>query len=116
MRATFKEGQPLSEVANLRQGLATADNNRFLREWWEVAIPRIAFACTSREAAARSGARWFPYNKGAIFESGTATKSSSSTGKTTEKRFALSELKMGVALDHDRRTRTSIFHQREIQG
>lgn len=67
MRRTFVEGQPLSEVAKLRQGLATADNNRFLREWWEVSIPRIAFACTSREAAARSGARWFPYNKGGDF-------------------------------------------------
>ena len=67
MRRTFVEGQPLSEVAKLRQGLATADNNRFLREWWEVSIPRIAFACTSREDAVQSGARWFPYNKGGDF-------------------------------------------------
>ncbi|MCI6557832.1 hypothetical protein [Schaalia hyovaginalis] len=67
MRRTFAEGQPLGEVAKLRQGLATADNNRFLREWWEVSIPRIAFACTSREDAVQSGAHWFPYNKGGDF-------------------------------------------------
>ncbi|MBX3097310.1 MAG: BREX-1 system adenine-specific DNA-methyltransferase PglX [Fimbriimonadaceae bacterium] len=67
MRDSFSTGNPLSEVANLRQGLATADNNRFLRQWWEVASNRIAFACTSREEAAASGARWFPYNKGGEF-------------------------------------------------
>ena len=67
MRGSFSTGKPLSEVANLRQGLATADNNRFLRQWWEVATSRTAFACTSREEAAASGARWFPYNKGGEF-------------------------------------------------
>ncbi len=67
MRGSFSTGKPLSEVANLRQGLATADNNRFLRQWWEVSRARSAFACTSREEAAASGARWFPYNKGGDF-------------------------------------------------
>ena len=67
MRGSFSTGKPLSEIANLRQGLATADNNRFLRQWWEIATSRTAFACTSREEAAASGARWFPYNKGGDF-------------------------------------------------
>jgi len=67
MRAAFSTGRPLSEVANLRQGMATADNSRFLRQWWEVSRDRTAFACESREAAAASGARWFPYNKGGEF-------------------------------------------------
>src|SRR5699024_6678106 len=67
MRGSFAIGRPLSDVANLRQGLATADNNRFLRRWWEVSDCRTAFTCTSREEAAASGARWFPYNKGGEF-------------------------------------------------
>jgi len=67
MRGSFKVGKPLGEVANLRQGMATADNNRFLRQWWEVATSRTAFSCASREEAAASGARWFPYNKGGEF-------------------------------------------------
>ena len=67
MRGSFSTGKPLSEIANLRQGLATADNNRFLRQWWEVSRQRTAFACTSREEATASGARWFPYNKGGEF-------------------------------------------------
>ncbi|SNU02230.1 Methyltransferase domain-containing protein [Ruaniaceae bacterium KH17] len=67
MRSSFSIGKPLSEVARLRQGLATADNNRFLRQWWEVAATRTKFSCTSREEAATSRARWFPYNKGGEF-------------------------------------------------
>ncbi len=67
LRGSFSTGKPLSDVANLRQGLATADNNRFLRQWWEVSRLRTAFSCTSREEAAASGARWFPYNKGGEF-------------------------------------------------
>ncbi len=30
-------------------------------------MDRTAFGCTSREEAAASGARWFPYNKGGEF-------------------------------------------------
>ncbi|OUS97313.1 BREX-1 system adenine-specific DNA-methyltransferase PglX [Rhodococcus sp. NCIMB 12038] len=67
MRAAFARGRPLKEIAEPRQGLATADNNRFLRSWWEVGANRTAFGCTDREAARTSGARWFPYNKGGDF-------------------------------------------------
>jgi hypothetical protein len=67
MRRSFSVGQPLGQVANLRQGLATADNSRFLRQWWEVSHKRTSFSCTSHEEAKSSGARWFPYNKGGEF-------------------------------------------------
>lgn len=42
----------LDETAELKQGLATTDNNRFLRLWWEVAPSSF-------------GTRWVPYVKGA---------------------------------------------------
>ncbi|PKU97093.1 Methyltransferase domain-containing protein, partial [Bifidobacterium pseudolongum subsp. globosum] len=64
---TFIEGKPLSEIAQPRQGLATADNNRFVREWWEVSQNRISLNCDSLQSAAASGAKWFPYNKGGDF-------------------------------------------------
>ncbi|MBX3097311.1 MAG: hypothetical protein KF812_10650 [Fimbriimonadaceae bacterium] len=67
MRTTFTSGDRLGAVASLAVGLQTGDNNRFLRQWWEVSQGRSAFACTSREEAAASGARWFPYNKGGDF-------------------------------------------------
>lgn len=61
---TFIEGKPLSEIAQPRQGLATADNNRFVREWWEVSQNRTSFDCDSLQSAAASGAKWFPCVKG----------------------------------------------------
>jgi len=67
MCAAFRTGKPLGDVAELRQGLKTANNDRFLREWWEVSEDRTAFGCTSCEDAKSTGARWFPYNKGGEF-------------------------------------------------
>lgn len=67
MRKTFTMGKPLEEVAKPRQGLATADNNRFIREWWEVSQSRSSFDCKSHEEAAANGKRWFPCNKGGAF-------------------------------------------------
>ena len=67
MRSVFTSGNPLGDTASLAVGLQTGDNNRFLRQWWEVSQERSVFACTSREEAAASGARWFPYNKGGEF-------------------------------------------------
>ena len=67
MRKTFTMGKPLEKVAKPRQGLATADNSRFIREWWEVAQSRSSFDCTSHEEAATNGKRWFPCNKGGSF-------------------------------------------------
>lgn len=55
---------PLGEVAPAKQGLATADNERFLRQWFEVSADRSYMQARDREDAQASGARWFPHNKG----------------------------------------------------
>ena len=63
VRAAFALGRPLREVAEPRQGLATTNNGRFTRWWWE--IPRMEIGLgLSRSQAAASTLRWFPYNKG----------------------------------------------------
>lgn len=67
MLVAFEKGTPLAEVARPRQGLATADNERFLRQWFEVSSSRSYLSATSREDAEASGARWFPHNKGGSF-------------------------------------------------
>lgn len=67
MRKTFTMGKPLEEVAKPRVGLQTGNNDRFIREWWEVSQSRSSFDCKSREEAATNGKRWFPYNKGGEF-------------------------------------------------
>jgi hypothetical protein len=54
-------------VAKARQGLATGDNEQFLRDWWEPSISRVGFGQSSLELAMQSGKRWFPCNKGGAF-------------------------------------------------
>lgn len=63
----FEKGKLLGTVADSKQGLATADNNRFLREWYEVPLFKIKFDAQSIEEAAQSNHKWFPYNKGGEF-------------------------------------------------
>ena len=67
MLNAFEAGVPLGEVAPAKQGLATADNERFLRQWFEVSGDRSYKQASDREDAQASGARWFPYNKGGQF-------------------------------------------------
>lgn len=67
MRAAFQLGARLGDIAEVRQGLATADNHRFLRQWWEVAMDRSAMGCRSTNDASTTLKRWFPYNKGGDF-------------------------------------------------
>ncbi|HHZ8502507.1 TPA: BREX-1 system adenine-specific DNA-methyltransferase PglX, partial [Enterococcus faecalis] len=63
----FVVGKRMDEIVEPKQGLATANNNRFLREWWEVDINRIKFDATSISDSVNSGKKWFPYNKGGAF-------------------------------------------------
>lgn len=65
--ANFEKGKLLGTLADSKQGLATADNNRFLREWYEVQPSKIKFDAKDIEEAAQSGYKWFPYNKGGEF-------------------------------------------------
>ena len=58
---------PLGEIAPAKQGLATADNERFLRQWFEVSADRSYMRASDRKDAKASGARWFPHNKGGEF-------------------------------------------------
>lgn len=61
---TFDKYKSLSDVANPRLGMATADNNKFLRFWHEVNRENIYTSADNRQIAKRSNCRWFPYNKG----------------------------------------------------
>lgn len=45
IRETFTNNLPLSAVCKPTQGLATADNGRFVRSWFEVAKTSIGFGC-----------------------------------------------------------------------
>jgi hypothetical protein len=67
LRKVFETFPKLGEIAQPRQGLATADNFRFLRYWWEPGIQRIGFGCKNAKEARAISKRWFPYMKGGGF-------------------------------------------------
>ena len=67
VREVFEEGTLLGTLVDAKQGLATANNNQFLRRWHEVDQGKCSYHSISRDAAAQSGKKWFPYNKGGEF-------------------------------------------------
>lgn len=64
VREIFEKSKTLREVGMAKQGLATADNDRFLRLWNEINYSKIGFGIESLEKAIESKKKWFPYNKG----------------------------------------------------
>lgn len=60
----FHDNINLESIAFPRQGMATSDNDRFLRLWFEVCNSKIGLNYKNREAALESHLKWFPYNKG----------------------------------------------------
>ena len=57
----------LDDHASVRQGMATTDNERFLRGWHEISFSTIGFGFTSPLLGNENGYDWFPYNKGGDF-------------------------------------------------
>ena len=66
-REIFEKNQKLGEVGEAKQGLATADNNRFLRLWNEVSYNKIGYNMSNSKEALESKKKWFPCNKGGEF-------------------------------------------------
>ena len=57
----------LEKHATTRLGMSTANNDVFMRNWFEVSLERIGFDISNSHAAITSGKKWFPYNKGGSF-------------------------------------------------
>ena len=66
-RKVFTESVELKDISSIKQGLATCNNNLFLRAWQEVSILKVGFGNTDLEQAYCSAKKWFPYNKGGGF-------------------------------------------------
>lgn len=64
IREAFEKNKKLGDIGEAKQGLATADNNRFLRLWNEVSYNKIGFGMSNSAEALESMKKWFPYNKG----------------------------------------------------
>lgn len=67
VRKVFRHGIPMNDIAAPRQGLATSDNDRFLRLWYEVPFNKIHFNCSDRAESLSHKLKWFPFSKGGKF-------------------------------------------------
>jgi hypothetical protein len=67
LRIAFENGRPLESLAAPRQGMATSDNDKFLRRWFEVDYQNIGWQVHSSTEAIESGVTWIKYNKGGEF-------------------------------------------------
>ncbi|MDD3020572.1 MAG: BREX-1 system adenine-specific DNA-methyltransferase PglX [Alphaproteobacteria bacterium] len=63
MLGTF-EFPSLSTVGETREGVTTANNDIFLKFWFEVSLLNIAMYCVSQEVASQCLQKWFPHHKG----------------------------------------------------
>jgi len=63
----FQTVPPIEDSWLFRQGMATSDNERFLRYWHEVSWNRIDTTREGPEDLKKSNRKWFPYNKGGAF-------------------------------------------------
>ena len=61
LRKAFSRFPLLHTIADVRQGLATADDDRFLRYWHEVDHRNVGWHGHDADA------KWFPFNKGGPF-------------------------------------------------
>ena len=61
MYKAFENAEKITTVGMPRQGMATADNGRFMRIWYEVNYDSIDFNCASAD---RTEKKWYPHSKG----------------------------------------------------
>jgi len=64
----YKDSKRVVDISTPVQGLATGENERFLRDWFEVDILKVGFDFKSIADAHSSNRKWFPYNKGGEFK------------------------------------------------
>ena len=66
-RQSFVDSKNLKDMGEPRLGMATGNNDVYLRLWHEVGFCKIGLGFESRDAATASHNKWFPYNKGGQF-------------------------------------------------
>ncbi len=65
--AVFVSNESLDVYSDIKQGMATSDNDRFLKFWFEVEVNNCNFSAKNANDAKLSGKKWFPYHKGGKF-------------------------------------------------
>jgi len=64
VRSAFNLSKPIGETLFFRQGMATSDNDRFVRYHYEVDVLKSDRSCKSPDDLSNSKKKWFPFTKG----------------------------------------------------
>ncbi len=67
MLEAFSSELTIGNTAPPKQGLATANNDLFLKLWFEIDRNKMGVGLSSTNDAKNSQKKWFPYNKGGAF-------------------------------------------------
>ncbi|MFP3041827.1 BREX-1 system adenine-specific DNA-methyltransferase PglX [Treponema primitia] len=63
----FKDFKSVGDISDSRQGIATGNNDMFLRFWYEVKMVNINLIANNQDEMNGSGCLYVPYNKGGSF-------------------------------------------------
>ncbi len=64
----FVKSLPITDLAKLKVGLQTGDNDRFMKLWFEVSFENISFGVDVNNSSVNDRKQWFPFNKGGDFQ------------------------------------------------
>lgn len=63
-RQVYLQSPKVGEVGEVKIGLQTGNNDRFLRKWWEINFKKIDKINNFEVKLPNSESKWFPYTKG----------------------------------------------------
>lgn len=67
VREIFEKSDSLDMHAKAKSGQNTGDNERFIRQWFEVSQQKIGYGYEKLSDTFNSSHKWYPYNKGGNF-------------------------------------------------
>lgn len=92
VREIFLSSETLKSLAIPKQGMATGDNERFVRLWYEVALNKFFSSAHTLQEAENSQKKWSPITKEGILESGMAIVSMWLIGSMEEEKYVNMQL------------------------
>ncbi|KKG77094.1 BREX-1 system adenine-specific DNA-methyltransferase PglX [Methanosarcina mazei] len=67
VREIFENSDSLDNHAKAKSGQNTGDNERFIRQWFEVSHQKIGYGYERLSDTYNNSHKWYPYNKGGAF-------------------------------------------------
>ena len=68
IREIFEKGVPLGNIARVKKGSDTGDNDHFIRLWQEINFYKLGLYVNSPKDVLEKNYKWIPYNKGGEFK------------------------------------------------